>query len=209
MLFTFFPLYAGKSFVELVRYLFKIPVVNSFLSQRICQDPLERFFDIQRQRGGVYDNHSAREFMKNTQALRVVKSVKTSLKRGNCRGAIVEQEDSSTPLPKRKRQSRHYHYALINVLCMQCSLKPLLFLKFTIIQTKQLNYFSSFAFFAVDCTDCSYLRRPFDLRSLHFNFSTYALAYEKPRILIHSLKISRNASAKDSDQSMLIKLQTH
>ena len=66
-----FPLYAGKSFVEPVRYLFKIPGVNSFLSQRLCQDPLERFFGIQRQRGGVHDNPSAREFMKNTQVLRV------------------------------------------------------------------------------------------------------------------------------------------
>ena len=35
--------YTGKSFVERIRYLFTLPDVKSFLSQRICQDPLERF----------------------------------------------------------------------------------------------------------------------------------------------------------------------
>ena len=60
--------YTGKSFVEMVRYLFSLPDVISFLSQRICQDPLEQFFGCQRQRGGVHDNPNCSEFMKNTQA---------------------------------------------------------------------------------------------------------------------------------------------
>ena len=30
--------------MELVHYLFSLPDVECFLSQRICQDPLERFF---------------------------------------------------------------------------------------------------------------------------------------------------------------------
>ena len=33
-------LLSGKSFVKLVQYVFKIPGVGSFLSQRLCQDPL-------------------------------------------------------------------------------------------------------------------------------------------------------------------------
>ena len=36
----------AKSFVELVQYLFKQPKVTSFLSQRICQDPLENFLAV-------------------------------------------------------------------------------------------------------------------------------------------------------------------
>ena len=65
----------GKSFVALVRYLFTLPDVKSFLRQRVCQDPLERFFfGCQRQRGGVHNNPNVKEFTKNTQAIRVMKS---------------------------------------------------------------------------------------------------------------------------------------
>ena len=67
------------SFLELVPYLFSLPDVQSFLSQRLCQDPLECFFGLQRQRGGVHENPNAVEFAKNTQALRVMKSVGKSL----------------------------------------------------------------------------------------------------------------------------------
>ena len=35
-----------------LQYVFTIPDVKSFLSQRLCQDPLENFFGCQRQRGG-------------------------------------------------------------------------------------------------------------------------------------------------------------
>ncbi len=77
--------FAGKWFIELVHYLFKIPDVQSFLSQRICQDPLENFFGCQRQRGGVHDPN-VEEFTKNTQALRVINSFCKGPARGNCRG---------------------------------------------------------------------------------------------------------------------------
>ena len=72
--------------MELVHYLFSLPDVECFLSQRICKDPLEHFFGCQRQRGGVHDNLNAQEFFKNTQALRVINSVARAPKRGNCRG---------------------------------------------------------------------------------------------------------------------------
>ena len=67
--------FVGKSFVELVRYLFTIEGVSSFLSQRICQDPIENFFGCQRQRGGVNENPNVQSST-NTQALRVTKSPK-------------------------------------------------------------------------------------------------------------------------------------
>ena len=102
----------GKSFLELVRYVFTLSDVKSFLSQRICQDPLENFFGNQRQRGGMHDNPNVKEFVENTQALRVVKMTKfCSVKKGNCRGKKKEEEDeisikeNSEPLPKRSRHS--------------------------------------------------------------------------------------------------------
>ena len=58
-----------KSFVEFVKYLFTLQEVQehrlAFLSNHICQDPLECFFGCQRQRG---DNPSVSEFYNNTQA---------------------------------------------------------------------------------------------------------------------------------------------
>ena len=45
-------LLAVKSFVELVRYIFTIPEVKMFLSERLSQDPLKNFFGCQRQRRG-------------------------------------------------------------------------------------------------------------------------------------------------------------
>ena len=100
----------GKSFVELVRYLFTVPDVHSFLSQRICQDPLERFFGCQRQQDGVHDNPSVQEFVKNTQSLRVIKSVWKAPSWGNCRGGFrdIENENIHEPLPKRARKTANH-----------------------------------------------------------------------------------------------------
>ena len=58
------------SFVELVRYVFTIPVVLN----RLCQDPLEKFFGQQRQRGRTHENSNVMGFIKNTHALRVINS---------------------------------------------------------------------------------------------------------------------------------------
>ena len=92
--------------MALVRYLFTLDDVHSFLSQRICQDPLENFFGRQRQRGGNHDNPSVKEFMHNTQALRVAKTFK--IHKGNCRKGTEEDEEmsvkeNSQPIPKRAR----------------------------------------------------------------------------------------------------------
>ena len=65
-------MHAVKAFVELVKYLFTIPGVKVFLSERISQDPIEKFFGCQRQRGRVNENPNVQEFLKNTQALRVI-----------------------------------------------------------------------------------------------------------------------------------------
>ncbi len=94
--------------MELVRYVFTIPGVKAFLSQRICQDPLEKFFGCQRQRGGTHDNPNALEFYRNTQALRVVNTVSHVVK-GNCRGTMKEKPETdqeNQPLPKRRRKRK-------------------------------------------------------------------------------------------------------
>ena len=71
------------SFLELLPYLFTIPGVKSFLSERISQDPLEKYFGRQRQRGGVNDNPNASQLLKGNQALRVVNSIDFDVVLGN------------------------------------------------------------------------------------------------------------------------------
>ena len=83
---------AVTSFVELVEYVFTIPGVSVFLSNRLCQDPLEKFFGQQRQRGRVNENPSTTEFLRNTQALRVISNTCSKI-RGNCRGSSIISED--------------------------------------------------------------------------------------------------------------------
>ena len=93
-----------RSMIDLVKYLFTLPGVSFFLTERINQDPLEKFFGMQRQRGRVNENPNVQEFTKNTQALRVINSICGSV-RGNCRGSKDETVSTgleNTPLNKRK-----------------------------------------------------------------------------------------------------------
>ena len=75
--------FAVHSFVDLAKYLLSLPDVTVFLSNRLCQDPLEFFFGQQRQRGRAHENTTAQEFFKNTQALRVIHGMCSNV-RGNC-----------------------------------------------------------------------------------------------------------------------------
>ena len=91
----------------MVKFLFTIPGVTSFLSAKINQDPLEKFFGCQRQRGRVNENPSITEFVKNTQSLRVVGILCHNTVKGNCRGSnhkkgiLMVDEKNSKPLKKR------------------------------------------------------------------------------------------------------------
>lgn len=58
--------------MELLEYLFTISGVEVFMSNMIWQDPIKKFFGQQRQRGGAHENPNVAEFIKNTQALRVI-----------------------------------------------------------------------------------------------------------------------------------------
>ena len=96
------------SFVELVQFVFMIPDVTCFLSERLSQDSLEIFFGCQRQRGGTSENPSIAEFCKNTQALRVITSACTNVSHGNCRGNVeqLDIDEQSQPLSKRRRKHK-------------------------------------------------------------------------------------------------------
>ena len=96
---------AVMSFVDLVRYIFTIPGVKSFLSRRICQDPIEKFFSCQRQRGGTHDNPSVAEFVHNTQKLRVINSFCRGSVLGNCRGdnTPANFDKENRPIAKRRK----------------------------------------------------------------------------------------------------------
>ena len=100
------------SFVDLVRYLFTVPGVKSFLSERISQDPIEKFFGCRRQRGRVHENPSVADFIQNTQAFRVANVFARDTVKGNCRGSNkrcrheIDLEGTDEPLPKRKRSTK-------------------------------------------------------------------------------------------------------
>ena len=91
----------------------------SFLSQNICQDPLEVFFGCQRQRGDTSNNPSVCKFLKNTAPLRVVNSFCRGPATGNCCGPgrpshygsqkndrSLSQQDI-TALPRHNAQPHH------------------------------------------------------------------------------------------------------
>ena len=61
----------------------------------------------QRQRGRANGNPSSSEFIRNTQALRIVSNTCGTI-RGNCRGGVTIDSDlvESGPLPKRPRPSK-------------------------------------------------------------------------------------------------------
>ena len=81
-----------SSFVELIPYLFeKVPGICSFLSARINQDALEKFFGMQRQAGRANQNPTVLEFIKNT--FRVISSIWIDDIVGNYRGRKSNETD--------------------------------------------------------------------------------------------------------------------
>ena len=91
--------------MELLEYIFTIPGVKVFLSERLSQDPLEKFFGCQRQRGTTNENPNVAQFCKNTQALRVINGVCGNVSKSNCRGnkTSIGREKENCPLPKRRK----------------------------------------------------------------------------------------------------------
>ena len=75
---------------------------------KVSQDPLEKFFGIQRQCGRTNENPNVAEFYKNTQSFRVINTIWIKDITGNCRGCKrkpydLESVDLDQPLKKRRR----------------------------------------------------------------------------------------------------------
>ena len=99
--------HAVKSFIGLSEYVFStVPGVRYFMSEKLCQDPLEGFFGKQRMRGGYSDNPTVQSFLYGTVSLRTQKSVALAPKRGNCKRQHATIDFDETPLPKRQRFQR-------------------------------------------------------------------------------------------------------
>jgi len=94
-----------KSFIQLAKYVLSLPGAPPFFSRRISQDPLEKYFGLQRQRGRVNENPSVQEFQKNSQALRIVQACSQSI-RGNCRGNRDVDSTEAAPLQRRNSHSK-------------------------------------------------------------------------------------------------------
>jgi hypothetical protein len=92
------------SFIDLIKFIFTIPNVKSFLSERISQDPLEKYFGHHHQRGGVNENPTSYEFLKNNSALRMVNSIRIETHKGNTIGEDNDIVTVSTESLKKKRK---------------------------------------------------------------------------------------------------------
>ena len=66
---------SAHSLSEMIRYLLSNDDVKFVLTERFNQDPIEIFFAQQRARGQRNDNPSVSQFLENTQALMVQRSL--------------------------------------------------------------------------------------------------------------------------------------
>ena len=100
-------------------FIFTLPGVKYFFSERLTQDPLEAFFGKHRARGGRSDNPTVKQFLENTVSLRVQGSAALDPIRGNCRKKrrlCQENLIDDTPLHsrqplERKTGTNHTHNA--------------------------------------------------------------------------------------------------
>ena len=100
-----------SSFLELVPAILKLPGVNSFLSAKLNQDAIEKFFGCVRQHGRVNNNPTVLEALQSTQTLRVINSLRFASITGNCRGTnkrkALTLEDCDAKLPPKKKKSHN------------------------------------------------------------------------------------------------------
>ena len=77
-----------------------------FLSGMISQDPLEKHFSVQHQKGKSNENPTVMECIKNAETLRTVGSLWFNDKSGNCRGSRIRKIAETKELPLHKRQQK-------------------------------------------------------------------------------------------------------
>ncbi|XP_065908884.1 uncharacterized protein [Dysidea avara] len=64
-----------KSFLELVPFLLSIDGVSVFLSEKVSQDSVEKYFSMIRQHGRANENPTITQVLKNAQNIRVINSI--------------------------------------------------------------------------------------------------------------------------------------
>ena len=76
--------YCSVFFVELTKYLLSIPGVPVFMSKRLSKDPIDKLFGQHAAtKGSSNDNPNVPQFVKGTQALKVINTTSMNIK-GNC-----------------------------------------------------------------------------------------------------------------------------
>ena len=93
--------------MELLQFIFDIPGVEVFLTEKLCQDSLVGFFSMQRQRGRTHEkNLNVQEFLNNSQQITVIRSICQGSMKENCRASTHEKTSGHAkgyaPLPRRK-----------------------------------------------------------------------------------------------------------
>ena len=97
-----FILCLAHSLSEMIRFLLSNDEVKFVLTERFNQDPVEIFFAQQRAQGQRNDNPSVSQFMENTQALIVQKSLAAGRSSNiRKRKEILDLPSLCEPLPKR------------------------------------------------------------------------------------------------------------
>ena len=104
--YAYYFLISVHSLLELIPIVFQIPGVKYLLSGRISQDPLEKYFGMQHQKGKTNDNPTVMEVVKNGETLRLVGTMWFDDAKGNCRKSeAVKQSIADTKvLPLRKKK---------------------------------------------------------------------------------------------------------
>ena len=101
--FTLFSVFvSAHSLTEMIRFLLSHDKIKFVLTERFNQDPVEIFFAQQRARGHRNDNPSVSQFMENTRALIVQKSLAMGSSRSiKKRTEKPDLPSLCQPLPKR------------------------------------------------------------------------------------------------------------
>ena len=79
-----------------------------FLEQSNIQDPLKKYFSMQRQAGATNDNPTVLQFTKNNDTLRLIGNMWFEDAQGNCRKSKSTKQsiEDTKHLPLRKRKHR-------------------------------------------------------------------------------------------------------
>lgn len=101
------------AFTEMLQQLFKLDGVKFVYSERFCQDNVEIFFGKQRARGRRNDNPTVEQFLQNSQAIIVGRSLalghSSNIRK---RTASISIDRLNSPLRKRQSKRRCLSYDL-------------------------------------------------------------------------------------------------